>query len=282
MSALSQLNQLLLEGRLMAAVEACKQAVKSQPSQIEPRVALYELSVFLGDWDRCKNQVETIMSLGGDPLHWLGHMANIHAAKSRAACWQGRERPPVIGDCDADDQQMFNRYWRAAVAAAGGDYAVVASNAADYGGLMFGPGRINGVGVEALSTIDSRLPGVLEVSDGGEYAWLWLGAVSRIEMQGGATNLSEIMWIPSRVFFTNGEVKSVAVFGLYPATEGSTNPLVMLGRETEWDESSDTLSLGSGGQLFDVDDRPVPFQQVRLIEFELPDQPESTAPEPVE
>jgi len=90
------------------------------------------------------------------------------------------------------------------------------------------------------------------------------------------------MWIPSRVFFTNGEVKSVAVFGLYPATEGSTNPLVMLGRETEWDESSDTLSLGSGGQLFDVDDRPVPFQQVRLIEFELPDQPESTAPEPVE
>jgi len=141
MSALSQLNQLLLEGRLMAAVEACKQAVKSQPSQIEPRVALYELSVFLGDWDRCKNQVETIMSLGGDPLHWLGHMANIHAAKSRAACWQGRERPPVIGDCDADDQQMFNRYWRGAGPAPRRAYPPVRSHAPRLRGLVCCPPR---------------------------------------------------------------------------------------------------------------------------------------------
>lgn len=282
MSALSQLDQLLLEGRLMAAVEACKQAVKSQPSQIQPRVALYELSVFLGDWDRCKNQVETIMSLGGDPLHWLGHLANIHAAKARTACWRGLERPPVVGDCDADEVAMFNRYWRAVAAAAAGDLDLVAENAEDYGGMVFGPGRINGVGFEALSTIDSRLPGVLEISDGGEYAWLWLGAVSRIEMQGGATNLSEVVWIPARVFFTNGEIKSVAIFGLYPETEGSANPLVLLGRETEWDEACDTLSLGTGGQLFDVDDRPLPFQQVRLIEFASEEQPEPTEPEAAE
>jgi protein involved in temperature-dependent protein secretion len=134
----------------------------------------------------------------------------------------------------------------------------------------------------ALSTIDSRLPGVLEISDGGEYAWLWLGAVSRIEMQGGATNLSEIVWIPSRVIFTNGDVKSVAIFGLYPATEDSANPLVMLGRETEWDESSDTLALGTGGQLFDVDGRPLPFQHVSLIEFAPDDHQEPTEPGPAE
>ena len=41
----------------------------------------------------------------------------------------------------------------------------------------------------------------------------------------------------------------------------------MLGQETEWDEASEALSLGSGGQLFYIDDAPVPFQQVRLIEF---------------
>lgn len=279
MAALSDLNQMLLEGRLMAAVEACKQAVRSNPSQVEPRVALYELSIFLGDWDRCKNQVETIMSLGGDPMHWLGHMATIHASAARTACWQGRSRPPVLGDCDADDEAMFGRLWNGVTAAAAGDLAPMEEHAAEFGGMAFGPGRANGVPFAELSTIDSRLPGVLEVSDGGEYAWLWLGAVSRIEMQGGASNLSEVLWIPARVFFTNGDIKSVSIFGLYPKSEFSTNPMVMLGRETEWDESCESLSLGSGGQLFYLDERPVPFQLVRLIEFVADEAPEAS-PEP--
>lgn len=266
----------------MAALEACKQAVKSQPSRIEPRVALYELSIFLGDWDRCKNQVETIMSLGGDPLHWLGHMANIHASQTRAACWQGRERPPMVGDCDADELAMSARLWQAVVAAATGDFTLVAENADDFAGMRFGPGTLNGVAFEELSTIDSRLPGMLEISDGGEYSWLWLGAVSRIEMQGGATNLPEVLWIPARVFFTNGDVKSVTLFGLYPGTEGSSNPRVVLGRATEWDESHETLAIGMGGQLFEVDERPVPFQLVRLIDFASGNPPEPTEPEPAE
>ncbi|MBN8459286.1 MAG: hypothetical protein J0M04_15760 [Verrucomicrobia bacterium] len=267
MAALSDLNQLLLEGRLMAAVEACKLAVRSQPSKLEPRVALYELSIFLADWDRCKNQVETIMSLGGDPMHWLGHMANIHASAARTACWQGRSRPPVLGECDEDDQAMFDALWQTVVAAISGNMTPLEEHNAEFGGMVFGPGRANGVPFEELSTVDSRLPGILEVSDGGDYAWLWLGAVSRIEMPGRAANLSEVPWIPSRVFFTNGEVKSLTIFGLYPGTELSTNPKVVLGRETEWDEASESLSLGSGGQLFYIDDAPVPFQQVRLIEF---------------
>lgn len=279
MSALSNLNNLLLEGQLMAAVELCKQSVRNSPSQIEPRVALYELSLFQGDWDRCKNQVETIMTLGGDPLHWLGHMADIHAAKARTQCWLGRERPPVVGDCDADERIMFDRLWQAIVNSEAGDDSLTVENAGEYGGMVFGPGKINGVEFAALSTIDSRLPGVLEISDGGEYGWLWLGAVSRIEMQGGARNLAEVMWIPSRVFLTNGEIKSVSMFGLYPETEKAANPMVVLGRATEWDEAHATLSLGKGGQLFDVDERPVPFQQIRLIEFAGDDASAATQPE---
>ena len=279
MSALSHLNTLLLEGQLMAAVDACKQAVRNAPSQLEPRVALYELAVFQGDWDRCKNQVETIMSLGGDPLHWMGHLANIHAATARTRCWLGRERPPLVGECDAEEDIMFDRLWQAVAEAAAGDDSLTVRNAGDYGGMVFGPGKINGVEFAELSTIDSRLPGVLEISDGGEYAWLWLGAVNRIEMQGGATNLSEVLWIPSRVFLTNGEVKTVGIFGLYPQTELSANPKVVLGRETEWDEARATLSLGKGGQLFDVDARPVPFQQVRVLEFAGDDAPASMQPD---
>ena len=279
MSALSNLNNLLLEGQLMAAVELCKQSIRNSPSAIEPRVALYELSVFQGDWDRCKNQVETIVSLGGDPLHWMGHLANIHAAKARSQCWLGRERPPVVGICDAEERLMFDRFWQAIAQAAAGDDSLTVANAEEYGGMVFGPGKINGVEFAALSTNDSRLPGVLEISDGGEYAWLWLGAVSRIEMQGGAKNLAEVMWIPARVFLTNGEVKAIDIFGLYPDTGGSANPMVVLGRTTEWDETHATLSLGKGGQLLDVDERPIPFQRIRLIEFAGDDASASLEPE---
>lgn len=275
MSAQPNLNELLLEGQLPAAVESCKQSIRIQPSQIEPRVALYELSVFLGDWDRCNNQVETIMSLGGDPLHWLGHMADIHAAKARKECWAGRVRPPVIGECDDDDQFMIRCLWRAIVKAAAADHSLTVKNAEQYGGMVFGPGKINGVEFNELSTVDSRLPGILEITEGGEYAWLWMGAVSRIEMQGGAKNLTEVMWIPSRIFLTNGDVKSVSIFGLYPDTENSINPMVVLGRETEWDDTHQELAIGKGGQLLYMDDQPVAFQQIRLIEFEISENPVS-------
>ncbi|MCX6874551.1 MAG: type VI secretion system accessory protein TagJ [Verrucomicrobia bacterium] len=268
MSALSKINDLLLEGQLMAAVELCKQSVRNQPSSIEARVALYELSVFLGEWDRCQNQVETIMTLGGDPLHWLGHLANIHASRARCQCWLGCQRPPVVGVCDDAEQAMFAALWDAIVQAAAGDTSLTEAHVAEHGGMVFGPGKLNGVEFAEISTIDSRLPGVMEISDGGEYAWLWLGAVSRIEMQGGAKNLAEIAWIPARVFLGNGEVKAVSIFGLYPGTEQSANPLVMLGKDTEWDETHETLSFGRGGQLLYADERPIPFQQIRLIEFD--------------
>ena len=263
----------------MAAVEWCKQAIRNAPSRIEPRVALYELAAFQGDWPRCKNQVETIMSLGGDPLHWMGHLANIHAAEARTRCWLGLERPPVLGDCDDEERHMFSRLWQAVASAAAGDESLYEENAGEYGGMVFGPGTINGTAFDELSTIDSRLPGVLEIADGGEYAWLWLGAVNRIEMQGGATNLAEVMWIPSRVFLTNGEIRTVGVFGLYPETERSDNPMVVLGRETEWDEAHPALSLGRGGQLFDVDALAVPFQRIRLLDFAGDAAPASTQPE---
>ncbi|MEI6605831.1 MAG: type VI secretion system accessory protein TagJ [Verrucomicrobiota bacterium] len=268
MSALSNINTLLLEGQLMDAVEASKQAVRSQPGAIEPRVVLYELAVLLGDWERCQNQVEAIMNLGGDPMHWLGHMANIHAAKQRQQCWQGQQRPPLLGACDAESQSMIDALWQAVVKFSTGDTAPIADHAAEFGGMAFGPGKVNGIAFEELSSIDSRLPGVIEVSEGGQYAWLWLGAVSRIEMQGGANNLCEVAWIPSRVFFDDGEVKALTIFGLYPGTEASANPRVVQGKATEWDDAEEPLAIGKGGQLLYVDERATPFQQLRLIEFD--------------
>lgn len=278
MSFQVDLNKLLQEGRLMAALDLCKQTIRESPSRIEARAALYELSAFRGEWDRCENQVETIISLGGDPLHWLTHMAAIHASKARSLCWQGRERPKVVGGCEPEEESMMDDLWQAAVKAAAGDLSLTERNALDHGGMVFGPCKVNGGGVGGISTIDSRLPGVLEIAEGGDYAWLWLGAVSRIEMQGGAKNLTEVMWIPARVFLTDGGVRSASIFGLYPGTELSEDPMAVLGKATEWDESLETLSLGRGGQLFDIDDQPVPFQQIRLIEFETAGETASPAP----
>jgi len=279
MSALANINTLLLEGQLMGAVEVSKQAVRSQPAAIEPRVALYELAVLLGDWERCQNQVEAIMNLGGDPLHWLGHMSDIHAAKQRQQCWQGQQRPPLLGACDAEAQDMFDALWHAVVKLAAGESAFIANHALEFGGMAFGPGKANGMAFEELSTIDSRLPGLLEVSDGGQYSWLWLGAVSRIEMQGGANNLCEVAWIPARVFFDDGEIKALNIFGLYPGTETSANPRVVLGKETEWDDAEEPLSIGKGGQLLYVDTLATPFQQLRLIEFDGAAETQSLATE---
>ncbi len=173
---------------------------------------------------------------------------------------------------------MFDGLWQAVAGLAGGDIAPLEAHAAEFGGMAFGPGKLNGAPFAALSTLDSRLPGVLEISDGGEYGWLWLGAVARIELRGGATNLTEVVWLPGRVVFTSGEIKAVAVFGLYPGTADATDPLVALGRRTVWDDGPEALALGAGGQLLEIDGQPVPLQQIRLLEFAEADSPTEVSP----
>ncbi len=265
MSALSGIKDLLREGHFSTAFESSRDLLKANPTDLQARSVFFELLSINGDWERARSHVEAIVNLGADPMGWVGVMANLHASGQRDKVWAGERSPTVIGDLDDDDQALFS----AVKAAIGSDDWARVKAAAD--GLAFGPGKIDGTAFSDLATADDRLPGFLEVAVNGEYGWLWLAAVRRMEFPAGPTNLTDVIWIPSRVFLIDGSVSEMTVFGCYPGTQHSADGEAKLGRKLVWEEAPGDLAIGCGPQILWVDSETKSLHELRVIEFDSDD-----------
>ena len=269
MADMGNINQLIQHGLLDEAIKECIGGVKSNPTDVSHRVCLYELSAFCGDWKRCVNQVETIVQLGGDALHWAGHMANLNSEKNRDAFWKSPTAfaPPIVG---ADDYayeiaESLAQSKQSAVA--------LASHAENFGGLDFGPCTINGVEYASLTFVDSRLSGFLEASEQGEYVWIYAGGIKSIELAEPMGDLTRLLWIPAKIILADGSVRVCSLSGLYPETYLSPNNMVKLGKDNEWSEAAEEINIGRGPVLLAADDKIIPLIDTSTLAF--PENPES-------
>lgn len=268
MGALSGIKELLREGRLFDALEAAKREVRSNPVDIDLRYCLFELICATGDWNRCKAQIETLMTLGGDPSCGIGILAILNAAIERDRCWAGDFKPRWIGDPDADDSLLMEELEQAIQNGGEGDGYKAWTQVREFsGGMAFGPGSVDGNSFSQIATADDRLPGLIEVSVQGEYWWLWMGSVKRIEMAARPGKLSDRRWIPARVFLEDGSVSEMTIFGFYPGTEASDNLEARLGKRLSWRELPDEIAFGQGPQVLWVDGVSRPLHEMKVIEF---------------
>lgn len=269
MADMTKINELIHHGLLDEAIAECIGGVKSNPTDVSRRVCLYELSAFSGDWKRCVNQVETIVQLGGDALHWAGHMANLNSEKHRDAFWKSSTalHPPIVGG-----DEYAHEIAESLANSKQSDAALVA-HAENYGGLDFGPCLINGAEYASLTFVDSRLTGFLEASEQGEYVWIYAGGVKSIELAEPMGDLTRLLWIPAKIVLADGSVRVCALSGLYPDTSSSSNNKVKLGKDNEWSERVDDLNIGRGPVLLAADDTIIPLIDTSTLTF--PENPES-------
>ncbi len=265
MSALSGIKDLLREGRLDTAFESARDLLKANPTDLRARSVFFELLAINGDWERARNHVEAIVNLGADPMGWVSVMANLHASEQRDQVWKGEREAVVIGELDEEDEALVGAL-KSAIRS--GDWSQVRPIAE---GLAFGPGKVDGAEFSDLATADDRLPGILEVAVNGEYHWLWLGAIRRMEFPAGPANLTDVLWIPSRVFLTDGSVSEMTVFGCYPGTWNSADEEARLGRKLVWEEGEGDAAIGSGPQVLWVDSATRSLYESRVIEFDTDD-----------
>jgi protein involved in temperature-dependent protein secretion len=269
MADMGKINELIHHGLLDEAIAECIGGVKSNPTDVSHRVYLYELSAFCGDWKRCVNQVETIVQLGGDALHWAGHMANLNSEKHRDAFWKSSTAlpPPIVGGDD------YAYEIAESVALSKQSNSALAAHAENFGGLDFGPCIINGVEYASLAFVDSRLSGFLEASEQGEYVWIYAGGVKSIELAEPMGDLTRLLWIPAKITLADGSIRVCALSGLYPDTYNSANNEVKLGKDNEWSEGIEDLNIGRGPVLFAADDTIIPL--IDTITLTFPENQES-------
>jgi protein involved in temperature-dependent protein secretion len=134
-------------------------------------------------------------------------------------------------------------------------------------GLAFGPGLVDGVAFEELSTLDDRLPGCLEVGFDGAYHWLWLGAVRTMEFAVRPGNLTDLRWVPAKVVMDDGSQLEMTVFGCFPGTEGCAYEDAIIGRVLHWLDAPDELAVGAGPQVLAFDGVARAIHGIRQIGF---------------
>ena len=224
---------LLDEGRLKEAIDTLGAELRDDPADARARTFLFELLCFAGQYDRAEKQLDAVARGSREAeLGALLYRSALHAERTR--------------------QEMF----AAGRAARGGDESPVA-------------GRLNGRDFSSITDADPRLGARLEVFAAGQYTWIPFAQLSSVRVQAPA-RLRDLLWAPALVqaasAYQGGEMGEVLLPALAPLSWRSADDEVRLGRVTDWDEDGGG-AVPVGQKLLLVDGEPVPFLEVRELEF---------------
>lgn len=226
------------QGELAGAIDVLGQELRDDPANLRKRTFLFELLCFAGQRDRAEKQLDVLARGGQD--------AEMGALLYRAALHADRERDKKFREED------FSR---------------------GEGGPPPVRGTLNGEPFQSLEDADPRIGARLEVFAGGQYTWLPLEHVSRLQVD-EPRRLRDLLWVPARVQvgpeLESLELGEVLLPVLSPLTADSTDDALRLGRATDWAETSDGLPFPVGQKLFLVDDEAVPILEVRELLIEGP------------
>lgn len=223
-------------GELGGAIDVLGQELRDDPTDVRKRTFLFELLCFAGQRDRAEKHLDVLARGGKD--------AEMGALLYRAALHADRERDQKFRDED------FPR----------GD-----------GGPPPVRGTLNGDAFASFEDADPRIGARLEVYAGGQYTWLPLEHVSRLQVD-EPKRLRDLLWAPARVQvgpeLESLELGEVLVPVLSPLSADSPDDRLRLGRATDWAETSDGLPYPVGQKLFLVDGEAVPLLELRELVIE--------------
>jgi type VI secretion system protein ImpE len=230
-----QPRALFQEGRLDEAIEALGAELRSNPSDAQRRVFLFELLCFAGNYDRAEKHLEVLAGGGRDAgAGTLVYRSALHAERTR--------------------RDMF----------------ATANYPRTEPGLTEVSGTLNGKPFQSLADADPRIGARLEVFAAGQYTWIPFGHLATVRM-GRPQRLRDLLWAPAVVragpAFKGMELGEVLLPALAPGTAEADEDAVRLGRVTEWVRWEDGTEAPVGQKLLLADGEEFPLLELRELDI---------------
>ena len=249
-------------GDLQGARASAVEAVKRRPADPKARLALAEVLVLLGEWEK----VDTHLDLAStqDPawtqISALGRQL-VRAAAHREDTWAHGRPPDLVADPDARIETALRIL---AESRAGGDVATLRAEA--DAALPPVQLRMNDAALEGWRDADDRCADVLEVlTSTGKYVWVSLAQVSALALRPVERERDRV-WRPAELDVVGGPSGVVYLPMIYPAPPGATlTDAQRLGRETDWTEAGG-LACGAGQRCWLLGDDLVAAAEAGEIE----------------
>lgn len=265
-------QELIQEGKLVAALAALQEQVRKDAANPKYRIFLFQLLCVLGHWSRALTQLNVAGELDAANLPMVQtYREAIQCEALRGDIFRGARAPLIFGQ----PQPWLALLLEALKADATGEVELAASARAQA--FELAPaigGSIDGQRFEWLADADQRLGPVLEALVNGRYFWIPLQRISRIELDAPA-DLRDAVWTPASFTWTNGAQTVGLIPARYNGTAASNDGALLLARRTEWVGEGASAGHGLGQRMLVSDAGEYPLMDVRLIEFDA--QPDADA-----
>ena len=206
-------------------------------------------------------------------LEWAvqAYREAIRCEAEREAVFQGKAAPMIFGEPD----RWLALLLQSLKLLADGQPAEAASLREEAFGLAPGTsGKVtlgNDVAraFEWIADADSRIGPAMEVFMNGQYYWVPLHRIARIQLEAPA-DLRDFVWTAAHFTWANGGEAVGMIPTRYPGISAQDEPLVQLSRKTDWGQIGDTaLDYGVGQRMFVTDDSEYGLLDIRELELDI-------------
>jgi type VI secretion system protein ImpE len=129
-------------------------------------------------------------------------------------------------------------------------------------------GKIDGQPFEWVADADPRLGPMLETILNGRYQWIPFSRIKNIVVE-EPTDLRDLIWAGAHITLATGATCVAFVPARYPGSESAKDPMIQMGKKTDWRDAGNDLFLGVGQRLFATDAGEFPLLDTRSIELEV-------------
>ena len=266
---------LIRDNQLAAALEASKQSVKENPSDIQARSILCQLFCFSGDWKRADTQLETIsqqdkgMQLGVGLIRQL-----MRAEVAREQFFTDGRTPELVAEPDEALQALL----RALIAVREKSFAEAPRHLDEMTNLLpVLSGQVNGNDFEFARDLDDFMSGYLEVlTTNGKYFLIPLASITSLAFR-EPERLQDQIWRSASIHVEGGLDGEVYIPTRYSRhlrpDSGDLREALVLGGETDWVPLFENGPvMGQGQKMFVFGENAYTILELNSIEFAKPDQ----------
>ncbi len=260
----------LKAGRLADALAAAKDAVRKAPAEARHRSVLFQLYCIQGNWEGAQTQLKLVGDFDVEATIWVGVCEKVLACEvARRGVFAGQTAPTLFGK---PPEWVGSAIEALRLGLEGNWSAAAASQAHALEAAPATAATVNGQAAAWVADGDSRFGPMLEAFIDGKYYWIPFEHIREVTLR-PRTHLMDSIWAPADFRWLNEGAAAGYIPVRYPGSEAEADPLLQLGRQTDWRERAEGFFCGLGQRTLVTDAAEFGLLEVQSLQFVQPDAP---------